>query len=380
MLLYQDLIRPWLFKIDPETIHEIVLRAGLPARCGAIKKCIATCCRCEDAALAVDVFGLHFPNPLGLAAGFDKNALALDLLSALGFGHIEVGTVTAVPQEGNPKPRIFRLPPDKALINRMGFPSDGMELVGQRLTAALTRGGDSIIGVNIGKGRATPVDEASADYLRLFAQLRERGDYFVVNVSSPNTPDLRRLQERARLEALLKAIQAINTEGKPLLVKLAPDLSWQEIDEALEAAMAAGVAGIIATNTTISRAGLSSSTEETGGLSGPPVRQRALEVVSYIYQRSEGKLPIIGVGGINTAVDVWNMIACGASLVQIYTGFIYEGPLCVMRIKQGLLRMMKDAGVGNISELIGLGAQDFLRQAQDGASSAPNNCHDSTGR
>jgi len=291
----------------------------------------------------VQAFGLTFRHPVGLAAGYDKNAIAIEGLACLGFSHIEVGTVTPLPQDGNPRPRVFRLPQDRAIINRLGFPNDGAAIVARRL-ALLPRKRAYLVGVNIGKGRDTPLEEAVQDYLTLVRAFYPYADYLAVNVSSPNTLGLRRLQSRHYLQALVaalleegNALQKATGRRMPLLVKVAPDLTWQELDDVLDVLLAAGVDGIIATNTTLSREGVTSPLRrEEGGLSGAPLRQRATTMVRYIHERTGARLPVVAVGGIFTAQDALEKLEAGACLVQVYTGLIYEGPGIVRRILQEL--------------------------------------------
>ena len=290
----------------------------------------------------VQAFGLAFRNPVGLAAGYDKDGSAWRGLACLGFGHIEVGTVTLKPQEGNPRPRLFRLREDRALINRMGFPGQGAEFVRNRLSGPRPPG--LILGVNLGKNKDTPLESAVQDYLALLELFAPLADYLAINVSSPNTVGLRSLQARRLLEALLKELSerrqelATSTGRKtPLLVKLAPDLELAELHDALEAILNTGMDGVIASNTTLARDGLHSSlANETGGLSGAPLRQRSTQMICQIYSYTAGKLPIIGVGGVMSAADVREKLEAGASLVQIYTGLVYEGPGLVKRIVRGL--------------------------------------------
>lgn len=346
-MIYRALIRPLLFRFDSEAVHHTALTFGaLPG--------VAPLCRSvyayEDPRLHVEAFGLRFSNPIGLAAGFDKHCEIVPTLAALGFGHIEVGSITAQAQGGNPCPRIFRFPADGALINRMGFPSAGVDALVPRLRE-VSRTVDSVLGVNIGKTKIVPIDMALTDYLATFSRVKEYADYFVLNVSSPNTPELRKLQEKDRLTALLRGIQAENTGGKPLLVKIAPDLTWSEIDDILQCCSDAAVSGIIATNTTFAREGLSAPTNEQGGLSGTPLHARAVEVVRYIATRTEGRLPIVGVGGIFSAHDVIDFLCAGASLVQLYTALIYRGPGVVAEIKSGLSRYLAREGLKSIAEI-----------------------------
>lgn len=293
-----------------------------------------------DPKLKRKVFGLEFRNPVGLAAGFDKDARYYNHLSHLGFGFIEVGTVTPKPQTGNPKPRLFRLVEDEALINRMGFNNEGLEAMIGRLRHRKT---DIVIGGNIGKNKVTPNEKAISDYEAAFEALHPLVDYFVVNVSSPNTPNLRELQDKEPLMRLLSRLQEMNMEAgkKPLLLKIAPDLNEDQLLDIIDIAKAVELDGIVATNTTISRAGLKTSEERVanigaGGLSGKPVRSRSTEVIRFLVERSNGTLPVIAVGGIFTAADAQEKLDAGASLVQVYTGFIYEGPALVSKICKGL--------------------------------------------
>lgn len=317
-----------------------------------------------DARLEQTLWGLKFPNPVGLAAGFDKNATASSVWSSLGFGFAELGTVTLQAQSGNPRPRLFRLPSDRAVLNRMGFNNCGAQMMAHQLAQTWQGRPRTIpLGINLGKSKVTPLSEASADYLGSFRCLKDWGDYFVVNVSSPNTPGLRSLQEAAQLGAIVSALQQENGAGKPILVKIAPDLEWEAIAEVLETIQRHQLAGIIATNTTISREGLKTELisatgnpveQEAGGISGAPLRQRSTEVIRFIWQQTAGKLPIIGVGGIFTAEDAWEKITAGASLVQSYTGLVYEGPWMVRRILEGLLQKLEERGLSQISEAVGL--------------------------
>ncbi len=301
----------------------------------------------KDARLEKEVFGLRFANPVGLAAGFDKNGEMMTEMVNMGFGFVEVGTVTPLPQPGNPKPRMFRLPADGALINRMGFNNLGVEVVAARLAAfRKSAKGDQkklIIGGNIGKNKVTSNEDAVNDYIKCFDRLFDVVDYFVVNVSSPNTPGLRALQEKEPLMHLLDTLQqrnSKNSSSKPILLKIAPDLTDEQLNDIVEIVQQTGIAGIIATNTTISRKGLVSKDElknETGGLSGKPLTQRSTEVIAYLHKKSGGSFPIIGVGGIHSPEDAMEKLAAGASLIQLYTGFIYEGPGLIKRINKKLI-------------------------------------------
>jgi len=342
--VYKSVIKPLLFKLDAERAHHLIFdnlkRAnGLPGTAALLRGLYDY----QHPSLAREVFGLKFPNPVGLAAGFDKNAVLTDELATMGFGFVEIGTVTPRPQPGNPTPRLFRLPKDAALINRMGFNNDGAAAAAARLARRQNR--QLIIGGNIGKNKDTPNERAADDYVAAFEALAEVVDYFVVNVSSPNTPGLRELQDKKPLISLLQQVQAKNLARptpRPLLLKIAPDLTDAQLDDILEIARETQLSGLVATNTTISRAGLSTPTPTVtgygaGGLSGRPLRARATEVIAYLHQKSQGELPIIGAGGIHSAQDALEKLAAGATLVQLYTGFIYEGPGLVKRIKQALV-------------------------------------------
>jgi len=317
----------------------------------------------NDISLRTKLWGLEFPNPVGLAAGFDKAGESFNALGALGFGFIEIGTVTAQAQEGNPEPRLFRLPKDEALLNRMGFNNPGAEAVAERLKQTPS---EVILGINIGKSKVTPLERSTEDYLHSLELLLPFARYLVVNVSSPNTPGLRSLQDAEPLRELLgsvvsraRALSGTASATPPVLVKLAPDLSDEQIDEAVQIALDQGVSGIVAVNTTISRSGLATSDGRleamgAGGISGAPLRKRALEVVSRIHQFTGGRIPIIGVGGIRSADDAWERIAAGANLVQLYTGFVYGGPGLVRKINKGLLRRLRKEGMASIQEAVGI--------------------------
>jgi dihydroorotate dehydrogenase len=353
--MYQ-ILRPLLFRLDPERVHGLTVQAlrfsgaFAPLRWLLAHQFCAHSHESEignfsnfesgsNAKLAVEVFGLRFPNPVGLAAGYDKDGLAWRGLATLGFGHIEVGTVTPRAQPGNPKPRVFRLPEEQAVINRMGFPGRGAEFVTQKLSV-VNRPDSVVLGVNIGKNKDTPNEEAARDYLSLFEKFSPLADYLAVNVSSPNTVGLRRLQARDQLEDLLKQLAQARLRSpvfRPILVKLAPDLTEMELDDALAAITTSGMDGVIATNTTISREGLHSPLgQESGGLSGNPLKSRSQEMVKLIYQKTSGRLPIIGVGGIMNPQDAKMMLDSGATLIQLYTGLIYAGPGLVKQILQYL--------------------------------------------
>ena len=351
--IYSSTIRPLLFRFDSEHIHDVLIRAMSVASHEPIRSVVATLCASDDQRLAVRLFGRVFSNPLGLAAGFDKNCRAFPLLGALGFGHVEVGTVTPEPQPGNPKPRIFRLQKDKALINRMGFPSGGAGVAERALRARKAGRYQGILGVNLGKNKDTPLEEAVNDYRAAFERLAPFADYATINVSSPNTPQLRDLQRREPLAQLIAGVQEINPKRIPLLVKVAPDLTWEELDEVLAACSDRDIEGIIATNTTSSRGGLQENLDEQGGLSGAPLAERSCEVVRYIYQKTNGELPIVGVGGVSSASGVLKLMSSGASLVQLYTGFVYEGPGLVRKVKRDLVRFIDKNGLRSITEIIG---------------------------
>lgn len=332
MIFYKKLVRPLLFLADPEAVHHCAM--------GALKMAgpvLAKFPPVHDPRLARTVFGVTFPNPVGLAAGFDKNAVALPAWEALGFGFAEVGTITARAQPGNPKPRIFRVPECAGIINRLGFNNDGCDAVAARLQRLRESGGwpGIPVGINLGKSKVTPLQEATGDYLLSFERLKNLGDYFVLNVSSPNTPGLRQLQDRAALHELLGTIQGRNTSARPLLLKIAPDLDWVALGEILELVEEHKLAGIIATNTTIDHAGIPAHREQQGGLSGRPLRERATAIVRFIAERT--KVPVIAVGGIFDGASAREKFDAGAALVQLYTGFIYEGPAVVKKICRSLV-------------------------------------------
>jgi dihydroorotate dehydrogenase len=348
---YDTLFRGVLARVDPERAHHLGFRAIRLGR-GAVRTVVRV------PASPVEAMGLSFPNPLGLAAGFDKNAVGIDAVAALGFGFVEVGTVTAHPQPGNPRPRLFRLPEDHAIVNRMGFNNEGMEICARRLEALPRAARLGPVGVNVGKNKATPNEDAASDYLACIDRLHAVADYVVVNISSPNTPGLRQLQEKDQLDRLLRACVARLRErapGKPLLVKLAPDLAPEALDEAVDVAIAAGVAGIVATNTTLSRAGIERHPRatEAGGLSGAPLERLATEVVRRCYARAAGRVPIVGVGGVMGAEDAYAKIRAGASLVQVYTGLIYGGPGLVARTNAGLARLLARDGFARVADAVG---------------------------
>lgn len=384
MDIYQVGLRPLLFsvlKADAEWVHnrslqilELADRTQSNPATSRILEQFQQSFGLQDSRLEQSLWGLNFKNPVGLAAGFDKNGVAAGIWTKFGFGFAELGTVTWQPQPGNPQPRLFRLTDDSAALNRMGFNNQGAIAMAARFQAAHNREklddshptADSPfpLGINLGKSKVTPLEQASTDYLESFKLLQDWGDYFVVNVSSPNTPGLRSLQDAAQLSTILDILQQTNQGIKPILVKIAPDLEWEAIASILDLAKTYQLAGIIATNTTIRRDGLKTQTlretgkpisEEAGGISGLPVQQRSTEVIRFIWQQTAGKLPIIGVGGIFTADDAWEKIAAGATLIQVYTGWVYEGPWMVRRILQGLLNKLEEKGFHSISEAVGSG-------------------------
>ncbi len=330
--MYQLLIKPLLFKLQAEQAHHFTFKLIKSLHHIPGFASLSRALFYPKQAQAVEVFGLKFPNPIGLAAGFDKDGKLFEELSNYGFGFIEVGTVTPKAQAGNPQPRLFRLPEDEALINRMGFNNEGVEALVERLKKRKNK--HLIIGGNIGKNKVTPNEKALDDYRICRKALHQWVDYFVVNVSSPNTPNLRDLQEKEPLKRILKALMddnAAEVNPKPILLKIAPDLTNTQLDDIIEIVEETGIAGIIATNTTIDRSGLRTEAAKVeaigaGGLSGKPVRERSTEVIAYLHQKSAGKFPIVAVGGVSTKADYQAKLAAGASLVQVYTGFIYQGP------------------------------------------------------
>lgn len=337
--MYKRVIRPILFLFDPEWVHYFSFAAirvlhRIPFMGGLVRKLYSS----KKPSLQKEVFGIHFPNPVGLAAGFDKDAKLFRELSNFGFGFIEIGTVTPKPQGGNPKPRLFRLKKDKGIINRMGFNNEGVEAAAKRLK----RNKNIIIGGNIGKNKTTPNNNAQEDYLICFDVLFDVVDYFVVNVSSPNTPNLRDLQEKEPLTALLNTLQKQNNskpKRKPILLKIAPDLTDTQLSDIIDIVQVTKIDGVIATNTTLARDGLKSNetlTSQSGGLSGKPLNKRSTEVIRYLHTHSKGAFPIVGVGGIHTPSDAKEKLDAGASLIQLYTGFVYEGPALVCNINKKL--------------------------------------------
>jgi dihydroorotate dehydrogenase len=406
---YRAFLRPALFAQDPEAVHEFTLRwLGWAARHRLVRRVVGAFF--DAPPLPISVFGLSFPNPVGLAAGMDKEAAAVPIWAALGFGHCELGAVTWQAQPGNPRPRLFRVVRERAIINRMGFNNQGAAAFAERL-AGWQRAGHwpaHPVGVNLGKSRVTPRDKAAEDYAATFRLLWPLADFFVVNVSSPNTPDLRQLQDKAALDEILAALQEAGARcqesglssqeqggrgaeeqrgggaggqgaeqqshvprithhasrpnpqpsSKPLLVKVAPDLSFGALDDILDLVGPRQIAGLIATNTTVSRPEtadpqLQRLYAETGGLSGRPLRARSTEIVRHLYRQTRGALPIVGVGGIFTAADAWEKITAGASLVQVYTGLVYEGPGLARRLVRGLRRQLAAAGLSDLTQAVG---------------------------
>lgn len=372
---YQQGIRPLLFhgiRIDPEWLHQRTLNIlqllaappeQLPPLASNLSHWLRDRCQFVDDRLSQSLWGLTFANPMGLAAGFDKDGIAAQAWSLMGFGYAELGTVTRHPQPGNPKPRLFRLPKDNAAINRMGFNNQGATQLAERLEGYWKAQPSPIpIGINLGKSKITPLETAVEDYVQSFQRLKHLGDYFVVNVSSPNTPGLRSLQTKENLSPILAALQAENRDRKPLLVKIAPDLDWAAIHEVLTLAHDHNLAGIIATNTTIQREGLKTdrilqtgnrAVDEPGGLSGAPLRQKSTAVIQFIHHETQGQLPIMGVGGIFTARDAWQKLSAGATLLQVYTGWIYGGPEMVRRVLEGLAQQLTHHRLEKLQDAIG---------------------------
>src|SRR5215216_5098700 len=359
-MVYRSLLRPFLFRLPPETAHELALHSLslLPARLIAR--------RVNTPALSIKRFGLTFSNPIGLAAGFDKNGVALQPLAALGFGFIEAGTVTYHPQPGNPRPRLFRLSEDQALINRAGFNNEGAAAFVRRVAEHRP---DCVLGVSIGKSKIAPLENAVEDYLASFDTVYDIADYVAINVSSPNTPQLRELQQSQQLEALLSALQARRRELQkhvPLLVKLSPDLERHDLETIVEVLERLKIDGIIATNTTVSRENLRTDAKRVaacgeGGLSGKPLTDRSTRMIAALYELTGGRIPLIGVGGIFTAEDAWQKIAAGASLVQLYTGFIYQGPNIAQQINEGLANIIAREGFANLDAAVGCRARELKK-------------------
>lgn len=356
---YRRLLRPLLFAQDSESIHNQSLAAlGWVARSPALCECLHSLFAAPP--LPVRLWDLDFPNPIGLAAGMDKQAQAVPAWEAMGFGFSELGGVTALPQAGNPAPRMFRCVPAQALVNRMGFNNPGAAVIAQRLRHWRESGRwpGHPVGINLGKSKLTPLTEAARDYQESFTHLRDLADFFVVNVSSPNTPGLRQLQDKSALDEILSALQASNPDHRPILVKVSPDLSFQAMDDILELVAPRQVAGLVATNTTLQRPAEDDPTwrpvlREEGGLSGRPLAQRSTEIIRHLHRQTQGQLPIIGVGGIFNAQDAWEKVTAGASLLQTYTGFVYEGPALPSLLVRGLAERLHRGGMGSMSEAVG---------------------------
>jgi len=359
-MVYRSLVRSILFSLPPETAHELALHSlsFIPARLLAKQF--------SDPSLRIERFGLSFPNPVGLAAGFDKNGVVLQPLAALGFGFIEAGTVTFHPQPGNPRPRLFRLREDHALINRAGFNNDGAAAFARRVKQHRT---GCVLGVSIGKSKITPLENATEDYLKSFELVHDVADYIAVNVSSPNTPQLRELQQSEQLSSLLSALLARNRELQkplPLLVKLSPDLERHDLEMIVDVIARLHIDGIIATNTTINRSGLRTDAKRVaacgeGGLSGKPLANRSTRMIAELYELTGGRMPLIGVGGIFNADDAWQKIAAGASLVQLYTGFIYEGPNIATEINEGLANILAREGFASLDAAVGYRSKELAK-------------------
>jgi dihydroorotate dehydrogenase len=360
-MVYRSLLRPILFRLPPETAHEFALHSLslLPSRLIAR--------RFDN---PISRFGLLFPNPVGLAAGFDKNGVALRPLAALGFGFIEAGTVTYHPQPGNARPRLFRLSEDRALINRAGFNNDGAEAFARRVEQHRP---DCVLGVSIGKSKITPLEKATEDYLASFELVYKVADYIAVNVSSPNTPQLRELQQSEQLTALLSALQTRRLalqehyqKEVPLLVKLSPDLERRELELIVDVIKRLHVDGIVATNTTVSRDNLRTDAKHVaacgeGGLSGKPLSSRSTRMIAQLYELTGGRIPLIGVGGIFNANDAWEKISAGASLLQLYTGFIYQGPNIAQAINEGLAKILAREGFSNLDAAVGCRSAELMK-------------------
>ncbi|HYT60231.1 MAG TPA: quinone-dependent dihydroorotate dehydrogenase [Haliangiales bacterium] len=385
--LYRNFVRPALFTLDSEEIHNRTLRLlGWAGRRPVLRDALASFCGAPQ--LPIELCGLHFLNPVGLAAGMDKQAEAVPVWEALGFGFVELGGVTWQSQPGNPAPRLFRAVAEGALVNRMGFNNPGAETIAATLAAWRAAGQwpQHPVGINLGKSKTTPLEKAAEDYANSFRVLWPQADFFVVNVSSPNTPNLRQLQDKAALDEILAALQEVNGElsgvggpwsaataaghgarssgkqqsMKPILVKVAPDLSFEALDEILELAGPRQIAGLVATNTTTARPDASDAElkrvyGEAGGLSGRPLRARSTEIIRHLWRQTKGSLPIIGVGGIFNADDAWEKITAGASLVQLYTGLVYEGPGIAKAIVAGLRQRMNERGFSSLKEVVGIG-------------------------
>jgi dihydroorotate dehydrogenase len=351
--IWEKFLRPLSFQFDAERAHELAITA---LRAGVVTPFAGSAA--DEPMLSIERFGLRFRNPIGVAAGFDKNGLVVNQLASLGFGFVEVGTVTNDPQPGNPKPRLFRLPKDLALINRLGFNNDGAVAIMERLMKLERK---CIVGVNIGKNKDVPNEKATDNYLECFNLVQPVADYVAINVSSPNTLNLRDLQRPDSLDTLLEVLQSRNLElgEKPLLVKIAPDLTEAEIDEIADVCRRRRIAGIIATNTTTDRNDLTTEDYEqfgSGGLSGKPLAARSNSVIAMIFRYTKGEIPIIGVGGVFTPADAFAKIAAGASLIEVYTGFIYRGPSFACYLIDGLAAILQELGFDNLDQAVGSSA------------------------
>jgi len=343
-----DVVRPLFFRLSPETAHRVVETGLAVAQGTPVERVLSRPLVVEDDRLRVDAFGQGFPNPIGVAAGFDKNATVPRSLAAIGFGHVEVGGVTAEPQAGNPKPRLFRLPEDEALVNRMGLNNEGADVIGRRLS------GTDVpvpVGVNLAKSERVSTANAPSDYRRTYEQVADGGDFFVVNVSCPNAEDFRDLQNRDAMEAIFGAL--IDAGAAPLLVKLSPDLPEPAVEDALEIVAELGLDGVVATNTTTTRPATlrNPNRVEEGGLSGRPIEERATGMVRFVAERTD--VPVVGVGGVFTAEDAYRKIRAGASLVQLYTGLIYRGPTIARDINRGLLERLERDGFATVEDAVG---------------------------
>lgn len=342
MSLYDSILRPLLFQVDPETAHEMAM--------SLLQRGVLKSRSFYEPRLEQTLFGIKFPNPLGLAAGFDKNAVALDYWHQLGFGFVEAGTITFHEQPGNPKPRLFRLPEQRALINRMGFNNEGARQVATRLAAAKSQ---VPVGVNLGKSKVTELADAAKDYQESYRLLHNFGQYFVVNVSSPNTPGLRTLQEKGPLLEILAAMREVDAE-RPVFVKVAPDLEWGALDDVIQVAEEAKLTGLIATNTTLSRDPLPTDPHIEGGLSGAPIKQKSDAFLAYLFKNCKRDLILMGVGGIENGADIYRKIRLGAHLCQIYTGWIYGGPHMIPNALSELAELMVNDGVKSLAEIRGI--------------------------
>lgn len=368
--LYQKLIRPILFQMQPEQAHEQAMHVLKFASNSSILKSLVSDF-CQPQKLSIELAGIHFPNPVGLAAGMDKNAVALPIWESLGFGFCEIGGITRHAQPGNPKPRMFRAPQTEALINRMGFNNDGLDSVARRLAdwKSADAWPKAPVAINLGKSKITPLEEAPEEYGMLLQRLWTYGDLFVVNVSSPNTPDLRKLQQADALKTIIKALESVRTAcvnefpnqpSRPIFLKVDPDMPREALNEILDACLDSSLNGIVATNTTLSRpAPEQTDTErplvydEQGGLSGRPLKQRSTDLIRHIYEYTSGKLPIIGVGGIFNAQDAWEKICAGASLLQVYSGMVYQGPTLARSIVEGLSTQVARHSLKSIASAVG---------------------------